>query len=97
MIGLLLTLVGFTLLMSPWVTFLGATIWLNGRFDWLSIRGRSPLYMPMKRLDIYSTAAWLFTGSHRGLEDRATSRVVWLARACVPLLPISFMTWLAIT
>lgn len=80
----------------PWVVFVGASIWLNGRLDWLYQQGKAPQYMPVKRLDIFSTTAWLLTGSHRALEDRATTRMVWLARACVPFLPLSFLGWLMI-
>lgn len=78
---------------APWVVFLGAALWLNGRLDWLYQQGKPPQYMPLKRLDIFSTAAWLLTGSHRALEDPATTRVVWRARACLPFLPLSLVGW----
>jgi hypothetical protein len=90
-------ILGCVLAVSPWAIFLGSAIWLNGRFDWLASQGKAPQFMPMKRLDIYSTAAWILTSSHRALDDRATTRAVWLARACMPFLPITLLFWLSIT
>lgn len=81
---------------SPFVVFFAVAIWLNGRFDWLYQQGKPKEYMPFKRLNIYSTAAWVLTGSHRLLEDPATTRAVWLARLCMPFVPLSILYWIGI-
>ena len=61
---------------------LANAFWLQGRFDELQLRGTPLEYLPAQRLNLPSTAGWVFTACHRKIGDRAITRATLRARAC---------------
>src|SRR5436190_14468201 len=65
---------------------IAAVGWLNGKLEWLRTLGTSANYLPERSALPYNLFAWICTGQHRQLADRATTRAVYLSRLLSVLL-----------